>query len=103
MARAYKPYIPKGVSEIADFLGMMLLKSPMFVDETGYFPGRNLRTPFCELNESLRLIRGKVGDEQYSNLVALPDRMRAHFAADSENQTDDAVKGGKSSSRWKIC
>jgi len=82
---------------------MMMLKSPTFVDETGYFLGRNLETTFCEPNESLRLIRGKFGDERYSNLVALSDRMRAHFAADPENQTNDTVKGGKSSSRWKSC
>jgi len=71
----------------------MMLKSPMFVDRTGYFPGRNLETTFCELNEGLRLIRGKLGEERYLKLMAMSDRMRAHFAADPENQTDDTLKG----------
>jgi hypothetical protein len=89
----YKPYIPKGVSEIRDFLGMMMLKSPAFVDKTGYFPDRNLETTFCELNEGLRLIQGKLGEERYLKLVAMSDRMRAHFEADPEAKTADTRKG----------
>ena len=89
----YKPYTPKGVSEIIDYLGMMMLSSPTFVDRTGYLPGRNIENTFSELNEGLRLIRGKLGDERYLKLVEMSDRMRAHFEADPEDKTDDSLKG----------
>ena len=86
-------YIPQGVSEIIDHLGLMMLYSPTFVDDTGYFPNRNIDTVFHQLNEGLRLIRGKLGKERYLKLVEMSDRMRAHFEADPENKTDDTLKG----------
>ena len=93
MWRQYKPYIPKGVSEIMDLLGMMMLSSPTFIDKTGYFPWQNIDNVFYELNEGLRLIRGKLGEGRYLKLIAMSDRMRAHFEADPENKTDDTIKG----------
>jgi hypothetical protein len=89
----FKYYIPKGIGEISDFLSMMMLKSPTFVDRTGYFPGRNLETTFCELNEGLGLIRGKLGEDRYLKVKEMSDRMRAHFEADPEDKTDDSLKG----------
>ena len=89
----HKPYIPKGISEVRDYVGAMMLGSPTFVDRTGYFPGRNLQTTFYELNEGLRLIRGKLGEERYLQLKEMSDRMRAHFEADPEDKTDDSLKG----------
>jgi hypothetical protein len=86
-------YIPQGVSEVMDQLGMMTLKSPTFVDNTGYFPYRNIHVVFLQLNEGLRLIRGTLGDERYLKLLEMSDRMRAHFEADAENRTDDTLKG----------
>ena len=88
-----KPYIPQTVSELMDMLGMMMLKSPTFADKTGYFPDRNIDTVFGQLNESLRQLRGKLGEERYLKLVAMSERMRAHFEADPENKTDDTIKG----------
>jgi hypothetical protein len=93
MPRPYEPYIPKGASEIIDQLGMMMLRSPTFVDRTGYFPEQNIDTVFHELNEGLRLIRAKLGDERRLKLKEMSDRMRAHFEADPEDKTDDALKG----------
>ena len=93
MPPPYKPYIPKGLSEVRDYVGSMMLGSPTFVDRTGYFPGQNLQTTFYELNEGLRLIRGKLGEERYLKLMEMSDRMRAHFEADPENRTDDTLKG----------
>ena len=93
MVRPYKPHIPTDVGEMRDLLGSMMLRSPTFVDSTGYFPGRNLETVFYALNEGLRLIRGKLGEERYLKLSDLSDRMRAHFEADPENKTDDTLKG----------
>jgi hypothetical protein len=89
----YKPYIPKGISEIRDYLGMMMLSSPTFADKTGYFPSRNLEIAFSELNEGLRLIRGQLGEERYLKLMEMSDRMRAHFEDDPEDKTDDSLKG----------
>ena len=93
MPRSYEPYIPKGVSEIMDLLGMMMLASPTFVDKTGYFPGQNLETTFYALNESLRRIRKTLGEEPYQRLCEMSDRMRAHFEADPEDKTGDGLKG----------
>jgi hypothetical protein len=72
---------------------MMMLKSPTFVDRTGYFPGKNLETTFYELNEALRLISGELGEDRYLKLIEMSARMRAHFEADPEDKTDDSLKG----------
>jgi len=93
MPPPYKPYIPKGLSEVRDYVGAMMLSSPTFVDRTGYFPWQNLQTTFYELNEGLRLIRGTLGEERYLKLMEMSDRMRAHFEADPEDKTDDSLKG----------
>jgi hypothetical protein len=93
MLRPYKPFIPKGISEIIDYLGMMVLESPTFVDKTGYFPHRNLEVAFYELNEGLGLIRKTLGEERYLKLMEMSDRMRALFEADPEQKTGDTLKG----------
>lgn len=89
----YKTRVPNGIGEIMDRLGMMMLKSPTFVDKTGYFPGRNVETIFHSLNEGLRLIWAELGEERYLKLIEMSDRMRAHFEADPEDKTDDTLKG----------
>jgi hypothetical protein len=89
----YKPHIPKDISEIRDQLAFMTIYSPLFVDTTGYFPSQNIDTVFFQLNEGLRLIRRKVGEERYLKLMEMSERMRAHFEADPENRTDDTLKG----------
>jgi len=71
----------------------MRLLSPTFKDITGYFPGRNIDNTFYELNGGLRLLQPKLGDDLYLKLRDMSDRMRAHFEADPEDQTDDALKG----------
>jgi hypothetical protein len=91
MAYIYKTYTPRGVGEIMDHLGYMMLSSPAFADPD--FIGRNLETAFAELSEGIRLIRPKLGDERYAKLIELSDRMRAHFEADPEDKTQDAIKG----------
>lgn len=76
-----------------DLLGSMMLSSPTFIDKSGYFPDRNIDTEFARLNEGLRLIRHEVGEQQYAKLVALSDKMRAHFEADPEDKTEDGLAG----------
>lgn len=91
--RSGKPYVPQGISEIWDFLGAMMLSASTFKDKTGYFPDRNIDTTFFTLNEGLKTIRKKVGEENYQALVALSEKMRAHFEADPEDKTGDGMKG----------
>jgi hypothetical protein len=86
-------YVPEGVGEIIDLLALVVLSSPTFVDKTGYFPYQNIDTVFYQLNEGLRLIRRKLGEERFLKLIEMSDRMRAHFEADPENKTDDTLKG----------
>ena len=93
MHRDYKPYIPQSVGDIMDYLGFMMLKSPTFVDESGYFPDRNIETTFFALNEGLRRLRRRLGDHRFEALLSLSDRMRAHFEADPDDKTDDSIKG----------
>jgi len=85
------PYIPQTKGEMMDYLAMVMLSSPTFKDD--YFPYRNVETVFYSLNEGLKAIRKKVGEERYAELVSLSDRMRAHFEADPEDKTEDTIKG----------
>jgi hypothetical protein len=93
MSPPYKPHIPESVSEIMEVLAFMTLYSPKFVDKTGYFPEQNIDTVFLQLNEGVRVNRGKLGEELYRKLVEMSDRMRVHFEADSKNKTDETLKG----------
>ena len=71
----------------------MMLNSPRFIDDSGFFPEQNIETEFFELNESLKLLRPKLGEENYAAMIALSDKMRAHFEADPEDKTDDTLMG----------
>ncbi|MCB2061443.1 MAG: hypothetical protein R3E09_10825 [Novosphingobium sp.] len=93
MPKPYTPYIPKDIGEIMDLLGDMMLSAPRFIDDSGYFPEQNLDTEFFALNEGLKLIRKRVGEKDYSALIELTKRMRAHFEADPEDKTEDGIKG----------
>ena len=92
-APLYPPYVPQSPGEIIEKLGWMMLYSPKFDDDSGYFPGRNLDSTFFSLNEGLKAIRNRLGEERYAVLIALSDRMRTHFEADPENKTDDTLAG----------
>jgi hypothetical protein len=93
MPRQYTPYIPQGKSEIMDKLGSMMLSSPKFEDDSGYFPGKSIDTEFYSLNEGLRLIRNQLGEEKYLALADLSARMRKHFEADPDDKTEDGLAG----------
>jgi hypothetical protein len=53
MLPPYKPGVPKGTSEIMGLSGMVMLASPTFLDQTGYFAGRNVETISHSLNKGL--------------------------------------------------
>ena len=89
----YRPYIPQTIGELMDQIGSMMLGAPTFKDKTGYFPQMNIDTEFFALNEGLRAVRKKLGEERYATLRARSDRMRALFEADPEDTTCDTQAG----------
>lgn len=89
----YQSYVPKTIGEMLELLADMMLTSPSFKDKTGYFPEQNIDIEFFALNEGLKALRRKLGEESYEKLVALSARMRAHFEADPEDKTEDGIKG----------
>lgn len=93
MPNEYSPYIPKTIGEVQDKLGSMMLTSPTFKDLTGYIAEQNIDTEFHALNEGLKLIRPKIGDERFEQLVAMSAKMRAHFEADPNDETEDGLLG----------
>jgi hypothetical protein len=90
-----KRTIPQNIGELLDHLGWMLLKSPTFVDKTGYFPFLDLDYVFEELNEGLTVNRTVLGDARYQELMGMSDRMRALFEADPEDRTGETATGCK--------
>jgi hypothetical protein len=91
----YKPYVPKTLSELYDFLAHMMLASPTFKDRTGFLRHQNIDTTFFSLNESLIALRKKLGEERYATLRAMSDKMRVLFEADPEDKTGDTATGQK--------
>lgn len=87
----HQPYVPDGLGETYDLLGMMMLRSPTFRDED--FPHQNLDTVFRALNEGLKSCRKRFDENTYAILLALSDEMQAHFRADPEDQTGRAQVG----------
>ena len=70
-----------------------MLDAPTFIDKTGDFPGQNIDTEFYALKEGFKAVRKKLGDERYERLVEMADRAKAHFLADPEDKTEDALAG----------
>jgi len=87
----YKPYIPKDFGELMDHLAHMLFAAPKF--NTRLLPRENIDTTFCSLNEGLLAVRKKLGEERYTALKALSDKMRALFEADPDDKTGDTQAG----------
>jgi hypothetical protein len=86
-------YTPQSTDEIIDFLGMMMLSSPTFIDNSGFFASRNVDSVFLALNEALRSVQGELKEPLYLELREMSDRMRAHFEADPKDETGDTRKG----------
>lgn len=93
MDRVKVHYVPQGIGEIQDHLSMMMLSSPQFEDRTGLLPGRSIDTVFAELDDGLKGIRKKLGEESYLRLAELSAQMRTHFEADPEDRTAGSIKG----------
>jgi hypothetical protein len=80
-------YIPKSVSELNDFLGFMIVRSPLFEDIA--FPEQSIATVFAELSESLQLLRPKIGEDRFQRLSELAQRVKFHFEADPNNDNGE--------------
>lgn len=93
MKHHQKPYIPKTIGELNDRLGWMMLSAPMFEDETGVLPDRNINTIFFVLRESLDNLRGKIGEERYKKMREMSDEMRLLFESDPESKTGGTKAG----------
>lgn len=93
MPPPYRPYISQTVSELIDLLGMMMLRSPTFLDKTGYFPQRNICTVFSQLNRSLQVLSGILGEDHCRQLRGMSDRMRIYFDADQNERTENTMRG----------
>jgi hypothetical protein len=87
------PYIPGSVSEIHDLVSSMVLDAPTFVDETGYFPDRNIDSRFHQLVESFGAVRRKLGEEHYARLIDLAARAKAFFVDDPADSNGKADEG----------
>lgn len=91
--RSKEPFVPKSIGEINDLIACMILSAPTFRDKSGYFPDRNAESEFTELNEGLKVVRKRIGEEGYQKAIELSARARAHFEADPEDKTEDGIKG----------
>jgi hypothetical protein len=78
------------VIDIRNLLDMMMRAAPKFI---GYLSKSYVDTAFGELNEGLRMTRGRLGEELYPELREMSDQMRAHFEADPEDKTGETRKG----------
>src|ERR1700679_2217860 len=93
--RNLQPYIPQTIGSVMDKLGFIMLSSPTFADKTGHFPEQNVETTFYALNEGLKRLRSKLGEEVYQRIMEMSDQMRAYFEADPEDKTGETTKGRK--------
>jgi hypothetical protein len=74
-------YIPESQGEILDMLGFMMLSSPKFTDDSGFFP------------DSLLLVRKRLGEKIYTALVEMSARMEALFRADPLDESGECMAG----------
>jgi hypothetical protein len=89
----YEPYVPRGISELLDYLAHMMLAAPTFKDETGYLRHKNIDANFLSLNEGLLVFRKKLGEERYTKLRSLSDEMRELFESDPDDKMGDTHSG----------
>ena len=88
-----KMHAPRDIREILVLLSWVLLKSPQFIEKSGYFQSMSVDYVFGRLKEGLGNVRETLGEERYQELMRMSDRMQAHFEADPENKTGETRKG----------
>lgn len=93
--RIHARYVPQSLSEIYDYLAGTLGGAPKFVDDTGFFPDRNIDTEFAVLVAAFDKARGKLGEERYAKLIDLATKTKALFLADPNDDNGKALEGCK--------
>lgn len=88
-----KRYMPEDIGDVLDHLELMLGPAPKFDFSSHLFPNRNIDSEFYVLNEGLTTIRNEVGEEIYTSLSSLSNRMRAHFEADPDDKNGETSNG----------
>lgn len=71
----------------------MILWAPTFVDVSGYFADQNVDTEFHVLVEGFGVVRKKLGEECYAQLLDLAARAKALFAADQDDTNGKTDEG----------
>ena len=74
-----KMHAPRDIREILVLLSWVLLKSPQFIEKSGYFQWMRVTTYLVDLKEGLGNVRETLGEERYQELMRMSDRMQAHF------------------------
>ena len=90
----YKPYIPQTVGEVVDLLGSMVLDAPKFEDES-YFVGMSIETEYFALDEGLKLIRRKLGEDRYAKLVKMALLTKEKFLRSSSEGNAEELAAGR--------
>jgi hypothetical protein len=86
-----KRHIPRTLSELEDFVASLFGGAPTFIDD--HFDFQNIDTEFDVYNQSLELVRKKLGEERYARLVSLGAQAKALFAADPEDTNGKTEQG----------
>jgi hypothetical protein len=87
------PYVPQSLSEIYDLLGSMWLSAPTFVDESGWFPERDIDMRFHQLTAGFEVVRAKLGEGRHAALIELAARAKQLFAADPSDDNGKSDEG----------
>ncbi|MDT8760995.1 hypothetical protein MZO42_20035 [Sphingomonas psychrotolerans] len=90
--RPYKPYIPQTAGEVVELLGSMVLDAPKFEDES-YFAGMSIETEYFALDEGLKVIKAKLGEERYTRLVKMALVTKEKFLRAREGDAEELVAG----------
>jgi hypothetical protein len=88
-------HVPQNLGALRDLLSTILLSAPKFLDETGYFPYRDLDYVFQQLLAGLSHNRAALGQERHHQMTKMADRMRTLFEADPDVKTGDTAQGYK--------
>lgn len=85
-------YIPKGRTELLEYIAFLVLSGPKFVDH--YFPDQTLDSVFDSFAEGVERVQKKLGSERHALIIELSNKAREHYRRDPDKTnggTDDAT------------
>jgi hypothetical protein len=89
----FTAHICETLSELSDELAVMIGDAPKFEDRTGNFSGMSAENVFSGFEKSLDILRSKLGDERYVQMLALSREARSHFEADPHDNNGRTDQG----------